>query len=575
MPANNTVLARVVLNTDELDSLIKEEVNRHPTLKDWLEGTFRKWCLNKAPAEDTVMQTTKGLPEWMLKEKAVNVKLADIRNVLESGVLDFLENQVQLKGESALRTGVEAAQGASAKWHKKLTTKKMEVPKDTDGVHTVYVFPNAWRVVSLTGSKAMEDEGNAMGHCVGRGYYHAQSLLGNKKVYSLRDGSNVPHATIDIEGTEVYQIQGKANLQVKKEYIKYILEFLKSLGAITVSHRADYKIGGAWKAMKKAEAKKYNGSLVWKEGRTYFVSYEGENIVNHVSEYSETDLFEGFHLIPDASMSSLIAISLYIKDKEVADKWKAPIPFIDSFPGKLEAQVITLDSQDNELSLVNLSIFDAILLIVDYRIKDKNCVVAALHKDGILEISPEVNANKVDIDRFSNILKKSGAVKVEQRGAEVKFLTAKLKAITTDSSDIKDNPIPYFLAGLRQPTTKDIYKTRDKPITENLLTAVGIPVGGTTKMAFAMVLACCINDNKEKAAEFLLSKPNAVKNYMAVMDDEDIPGVTTAIRNALINEYLYLLPTLATLSEKFKKLESKYSSIRPIKTIHELLWSGA
>jgi hypothetical protein len=77
------------------------------------------------------------------------------------------------------------------------------------------------KIVKLLNQDSRNYEGIKMGHCVASSRYNDES-----EIYSLRDPSNHPHATIEIKDNKVKQIQGKANLPVITKYIKDILRFL-------------------------------------------------------------------------------------------------------------------------------------------------------------------------------------------------------------------------------------------------------------------------------------------------------------------------------------------------------------
>lgn len=60
----------------------------------------------------------------------------------------------------------------------------------------VHSYPDGWTVQQLTTPKELNDEGEAMGHCVGS--YARPIENGESLIYSLRDHQNEPHATWEI-----------------------------------------------------------------------------------------------------------------------------------------------------------------------------------------------------------------------------------------------------------------------------------------------------------------------------------------------------------------------------------------
>ena len=98
--------------------------------------------------------------------------------------------------------------------------------------------------------KALEYEGDTMGHCVGG--YCPDVLEGRSRIFSLRDKKGEPHVTIEvnpetnvegfspgqiqllkshgkyIENPSIKQIKGKQNRAPKEEYLPYVQDFVRS-----------------------------------------------------------------------------------------------------------------------------------------------------------------------------------------------------------------------------------------------------------------------------------------------------------------------------------------------------------
>ena len=80
-----------------------------------------------------------------------------------------------------------------------------------------------WMMVKITNESDFEIEADIMGHCLWRNDYYGKYKKGISDIYSLRDESNRPHATIEIILPDtVKQIQGKGNKAPKQEYLKLI-----------------------------------------------------------------------------------------------------------------------------------------------------------------------------------------------------------------------------------------------------------------------------------------------------------------------------------------------------------------
>ena len=84
-----------------------------------------------------------------------------------------------------------------------------------------------WMIVKLTQKRDFDLEGKIMGHCVGTNNYHSQYEKGYIDILSLRDESNKPHATIEVELPDtIRQIQGKGNSRPKEDYLKMVLAWV-------------------------------------------------------------------------------------------------------------------------------------------------------------------------------------------------------------------------------------------------------------------------------------------------------------------------------------------------------------
>ncbi len=93
---------------------------------------------------------------------------------------------------------------------------------DSKLVKTIYQFDDGYKIVELPDDYCKTREGQLMGHCVGKGGYTG------KTIFSLRDRKNNPHATLELEGNKVVQLQGKENKDVVEKYHKYIIEFIEN-----------------------------------------------------------------------------------------------------------------------------------------------------------------------------------------------------------------------------------------------------------------------------------------------------------------------------------------------------------
>ena len=146
--------------------------------------------------------------EYIEKQSAFNYILDWLKGRNSEPVIE--NDKIDFKNLS-----FKEAVGRSVKWHKEISKIASGTIKDEQG-EIVMTFPDGYYWINLN-SKNCEDEAKAMGHC-GRGSGVLYSLRQNKK----------PVVTTDIENGSVKQMRGKANTKPKKEYHRYILDFILS-----------------------------------------------------------------------------------------------------------------------------------------------------------------------------------------------------------------------------------------------------------------------------------------------------------------------------------------------------------
>jgi hypothetical protein len=125
--------------------------------------------------------------------------------VIETDKLDF-KNMTAIK-----------AYARAADWHRKLETAQAGEIIDEHG-DIIMKFPDGYYWIDLEASKC-DDEAKAMNHCG----------MGSKgsKLYSLRKDKK-PSVTVELHDGIIRQIRGRANSKPKKDYHKYILDFILS-----------------------------------------------------------------------------------------------------------------------------------------------------------------------------------------------------------------------------------------------------------------------------------------------------------------------------------------------------------
>lgn len=143
---------------------------------------------------------------------------------------------------------LDQALQASDRWHEELANKTStktftKIKKENGQIvdpNVVFIFNKeiidrtnlsekyvGWMIVKITEENDFDIEGDIMGHCVGTNNYFDQFQRGAIEIFSLRDESNQPHATIEIDLPDsVQQIKGKGNSRPKDDYLKLIQQWI-------------------------------------------------------------------------------------------------------------------------------------------------------------------------------------------------------------------------------------------------------------------------------------------------------------------------------------------------------------
>lgn len=152
----------------------------------------------------------------VLAKHVTDVSLADAEHILD--YFDAVAGKKRIK-----KMSFNEALKQSKAWTEKLKKRGRGVAESDEDIEVVLEYPNGTRWVRLKTKLAYEREGNLMSHCVAS-YYNRDC-----EIYSLRDVRNNPHCTVEIN-KNVNQIKGKGNGSIHPNYIRYVLDFLKSQG---------------------------------------------------------------------------------------------------------------------------------------------------------------------------------------------------------------------------------------------------------------------------------------------------------------------------------------------------------
>jgi hypothetical protein len=160
------------------------------------------------------LELTKDEVKWIATryQKKAKIDPNTLRNVL-----DYIRAE---KPNLSKLSYTKAVQN-SIQWHEQFKGKT-----DSTGEYktknVILKLDNGYTWVEVP-VEDLKTEGNNMGHCVGGGDYVTKVKAGSIKIYSLRDSSNKPHVTIEIDSKgKVVQVQGKQNKEPVEKYHTYI-----------------------------------------------------------------------------------------------------------------------------------------------------------------------------------------------------------------------------------------------------------------------------------------------------------------------------------------------------------------
>lgn len=277
------------VNPDSIDHWVREltawqsAFQKDPTLTAWLAKRLRQHFTSMTDAEaGKIMQKMPG-DEFLSLEMLVSTFGDWVRQALDRGetlfwfdhtprlgdpvrhVIDYVasltkvattpdehETSLQQEAERQLRKitrlTFRQAEAHADQWFARLQAAGREHAERADqtGTKPVMAFHDGFRWVEITDTRALDREGDLMGHCVGGGSYDRHLTEGRIKIYSLRDTRNQPHVTVEvstvleetdangysrsIEGDPtIVQIKGKQNEGPSPKYAHYIGPLINGL----------------------------------------------------------------------------------------------------------------------------------------------------------------------------------------------------------------------------------------------------------------------------------------------------------------------------------------------------------
>jgi len=215
---------------EKIDPYLDSEKNRakqFPDLEKWILVNFRKIRKGKTLLKDPYVLTPELTdvltPEEMSLWDSFNLKLNEINDWFR-----FVHPNI-------FSYTAEQAIVASDEWHRTAAGKGEGLVYEPTKPENITYGPNwknpdwdGWTIQKIKSENDLGVEGNNMNNCIGQ--YSSQVQSGESVIYSLRDPSNKPHVSMEINGDDgsVEQIQGNSNTEPKDEYKTMIKEWILS-----------------------------------------------------------------------------------------------------------------------------------------------------------------------------------------------------------------------------------------------------------------------------------------------------------------------------------------------------------
>ena len=152
-------------------------------------------------------------------------QVAPIKTVTMMEAIRYIEDWFVSVSPNISNFTIESAYEESRKWHIALANNQeingYKLKEDNHDKDVVFRH-GKYKIVNVTTKHDLVVEGNFMGHCVGTAGYSSR-LSDTYKILSVRDETNEPHATIELDGKNLKQIKGKQNKVPVTKYIPIIV----------------------------------------------------------------------------------------------------------------------------------------------------------------------------------------------------------------------------------------------------------------------------------------------------------------------------------------------------------------
>lgn len=170
--------------------------------------------------------SSKEVIDWVNTTLLAAIKKGLVSSQTEAEhVIDYLNSDEAPK--RLRRMSYEQALESTKKWDLANQKKGRDLVEDETDLEKIKTFGSGYYIAKLLTKRSFEREGFLMRHCLG-----GMTPGSEYDIFSLRDETNLPHATFEVRknSKEINQVKGKGNGPIHPKYIDYVLWFLKHTG---------------------------------------------------------------------------------------------------------------------------------------------------------------------------------------------------------------------------------------------------------------------------------------------------------------------------------------------------------
>ncbi len=218
-------LKKPLLKEERLYDIVTSYPDNPPswlTPKKFMEDTFHR--LNLESVNPRIQANIEHVKDWIVS--AINDNDAWV-NDLDSQGRPKRFNFATLK--DAVSAADKDMEKKSARLREKFADSVAAFEEQLTNGHIKIIkdLERGYKFVQLLTPEALDFESVKIRHCIGNGAYDARVKDKNYQYYSLRDGSNKPHATLEIKNNCLMQCKGKVNKPPIADYFSFIQELIK------------------------------------------------------------------------------------------------------------------------------------------------------------------------------------------------------------------------------------------------------------------------------------------------------------------------------------------------------------